>query len=66
MLAKTGPGTKVSLRPFAVSLNTSVPVMSAGIRSGVNCTLENSSFRMCEIDFTNKVLANPGAPVMRQ
>jgi hypothetical protein len=35
-LAKTGPRTKVSCRPPSVSVKISVPVMSAGIKSGVN------------------------------
>ena len=36
MLAKIGPGTNASRRASPVSCRISVPVMSAGIRSGVN------------------------------
>ena len=66
MLANTGPGTKLSFRLLPVSVRTSVPVMSAGMRSGVNWSRENSRLSMWEMVLTSSVLAKPGAPVMRQ
>ena len=61
--AKIGPGMKRKLcRPVPASSSTSEPRMSAGIRSGVNCT------RFCARPSTtprvsaSRVLASPGTP----
>ena len=49
-----------------VSWRISVPVMSAGIRSGVNWIRWNFRWKSCASDLTSSVLARPGAPVIRQ
>src|SRR5881398_1581073 len=64
MLANTGPRTKRKARlPVAWSSSMiSVPVMSDGIRSGVNWMRENlSSSAWATVD-TISVLASPGTP----
>ena len=43
-----------------------MPVMSAGIRSGVNWIRWNLRWKTCAIVRTSSVLASPGAPVIRQ
>ena len=43
-----------------------MPVMSAGIRSGVNWIRWNLRWKTCAIVRTSSVLARPGAPVIRQ
>ena len=45
---------------------TSVPVTSAGIRSGVNWTRLNDSPRQSASDRTMSVLARPGTPTSKQ
>ena len=44
----------------------SVPVMSVGIRSGVNCMRLNDSPSAVASVRTSKVLAVPGMPVIKQ
>ena len=68
MLAKIGPLTKVHVRwPVAGSSSMmSVPVISEGIRSGVNWMRLKMSPRVCAMVRTSSVLAVPGRPVMRQ
>ena len=68
MLAKIGPGTNVQVRrPVAGSSSMmSVPVMSDGIRSGVNWMRLNTRPSVCAIVRTSSVLAVPGTPVIRQ
>ena len=44
----------------------SVPVMSEGIRSGVNWMRLNTRPRVCAMVRTISVLADPGMPVIRQ
>ncbi len=44
----------------------SVPVMSLGIRSGVNWMRLNTRPRVCAMVRTSSVLAVPGRPVIRQ
>ena len=64
MFANTGPGAKRNARlpvPGSSSIN-SVPVMSLGIRSGVNCTRENVRSRARETVCTSSVFASPGTP----
>ena len=66
MFENTGPGTKTRLR-FPVSgfsWMMSVPVMSEGIRSGVNWMRRKSRSSTCERVWTIRVLARPGTPVM--
>src|SRR4051812_3986825 len=66
MWLKTGPGTKTRCRRpvCGSSWMMSVPVMSEGMRSGVNWMRENlrssTWARVCTI----RVLARPGTPVM--
>jgi hypothetical protein len=65
--AKIGPGRNRSLRSSrpegsTSSCRMSVPVMSAGSRSGVNCTRPNERSRACASDETSSVLARPGTP----
>ena len=43
----------------------SVPVMSLGIRSGVNWMRENLRSSTCEIVLMRSVFAKPGTPTMR-
>ena len=64
MLAKSGPFTNRNARLPVVwsSSSTAVPVMSDGIRSGVNCTRLNDRCSTSEIVLTSSVLANPGTP----
>ena len=66
MFAKTGPGTNRIRRSSPEVWRISVPVMSAGMRSGVNWMRANFRWKTCAIDFTSNVFARPGAPVMRQ
>ena len=68
MLAKIGPCRKTNLRrPVSgSSCRMSVPVMSAGIRSGVNWMRLNDRCRIFETVRTRSVLARPGTPTSRQ
>ena len=67
MLVNTGPSTKRKLRrPRSPSSNTFVPVMSEGIRSGVNWIRLNWMSRMRASVLTINVLASPGTPTSRQ
>ena len=68
MLAKIGPRTKRKFRcPVAVSWSMiSVPVMSLGIRSGVNWIRLNRIARAWAIVEMVSVLARPGTPIVRQ
>ena len=63
----TGPGANTILRPpvSASSWMMSVPVMSDGIRSGVNWMRANFRSRTCAIVWMSRVLARPGTPMMR-
>ncbi len=67
-LAKTGPRRNLNFRsPVAgSSWITSVPVMSEGIRSGVNWIRLNSSDIVWASVLTSSVLASPGTPTSRQ
>src|SRR5207342_1814398 len=63
-----GPGWNRKWRwpvPSSSSSN-SVPRMSLGIRSGVNCTRRNCSASACPSERTNNVLPSPGTPSSRQ
>ncbi len=64
--ANSGPGTKVQVRlPVAWSSSRmSVPVMSVGIRSGVNWMRLNDSPSALASVRTSSVLAVPGRPVI--
>ena len=64
MLAKIGPFTKRKTRRPVVrsSSMTSVPVMSVGMRSGVNWIRLNLRSRASAIVCTSSVLAKPGTP----
>src|SRR5258708_23656383 len=66
--ANTGPGTKrMSRRPDARSSSmTSVPMMSDGIRSGVNWMRLNFKWTACASVLMSSVFANPGTPRNRQ
>src|SRR4051812_42464110 len=66
MWLKTGPGTKTRCRrPVAgSSWMMSVPVMSDGIRSGVNWMRENLRSSTWARVWMIRVLARPGTPVM--
>ncbi len=65
-LAKIGPRTKRNSRfPFSFSSSTVVPVMSDGIRSGVNWTREGGAGIWLTLE-TMSVLARPGTPTRRQ
>ncbi len=68
MLAKIGPSRKRNSRvPVALSSwITSVPVMSAGIRSGVNWMRLKSSDSASASVRISSVLARPGTPTSRQ
>ena len=61
MLAKSGPATKRNARrPASGSSSTLVPVMSEGIRSGVNWIRLKPTSRIRAIELTISVLARPG------
>ena len=63
MLAKIGPGTnRNARRPASGSSRTLVPVMSEGIRSGVNWMRLKLTSRILAIELTIRVLARPGTP----
>src|SRR5579864_411475 len=63
MLAKIGPGTnRNDRRPASGSSRTLVPVMSEGIRSGVNWMRLKPTSRIFAIELTRRVLASPGTP----
>ena len=64
--AKIGPFTNRSRRPPSPSSRISVPVMSDGIRSGVNWMRLKSRSRIAASVLIRSVLARPGTPVMRQ
>ena len=68
MLAKIGPGTKVQRRCPVVGSSSmmSVPVMSEGIRSGVNWMRLKTRPSVCAMVRTISVFAVPGKPVIRQ
>src|SRR5262245_39758154 len=67
MLAKIGPGENTICRRPVVgsSWMRSVPVMSDGIRSGVNWMRENFSSSTRASVCTRRVFARPGTPTMR-
>ena len=67
MFAKIGPAANtIWRRPVAASSCTrSVPVMSDGIRSGVNWMRENFRSSTRAIVWISSVLARPGAPTIR-
>src|SRR5690554_2849367 len=67
-LVNTGPFWKRKLRwpvPWSSS-SSSVPRMSLGIRSGVNCTRRKSSARAWPRVRTSRVLPSPGTPSSMQ
>src|SRR5581483_2833115 len=64
-LAKIGPGSKRKVRAPPSSTIRLVPVMSAGMRSGVNWTRLASSFRAWASVRTSSVLPRPGTPSSR-
>src|SRR5262245_58430976 len=66
--AKTGPGmNRVVRRPVARSSSmTSVPMMSEGIRSGVNWMRLNLRWTACASVLISSVFARPGTPRSRQ
>src|SRR5436190_13820735 len=68
MFAKTGPGmNRMSRRPVARSSSmTSVPMMSEGIRSGVNWMRLNLRWIACASVLIRSVFARPGTPRNRQ
>src|SRR5438067_4659996 len=62
-LVKSGPGWNSKRRcPSSSSVTMWVPVMSAGIRSGVNWTRAKSSFSTLASERTRTVLPRPGTP----
>ena len=64
---KIGPSTKRnSRRPLSSSSSTFVPVMSEGIRSGVNWMRLKGMSRILARVLTIRVLASPGTPTSRQ
>jgi len=67
-LLNSGPSRKRKSRPPVVRFSsiTSVPVMSAGIRSGVNWMRLNVRFSARLSVLIIKVLASPGTPSSRQ
>ena len=67
MFAKIGPGANtICRRPVVASSWTrSVPVMSDGIRSGVNWMRENFRSSTRAIVWMSSVFARPGAPTIR-
>src|SRR5690349_1329365 len=64
MFANTGPCTNLKKRrPLEwSSSSSSVPVMSLGIKSGVNCTREKLRSSACATVCTSSVFARPGTP----
>jgi len=66
MLVKIGPSTNRNTRRPPSSSRTLVPVMSEGIRSGVNCTRLKLTSRIRASVETISVLASPGTPSSRQ
>ena len=66
--ANTGPGmNRISRRPVARSSSmTSVPMMSDGIRSGVNWMRLNLRWTACASVLISSVFARPGTPRSRQ
>jgi hypothetical protein len=64
MLAKIGPGANIIWRRPVVgsSLMMSVPVMSDGIRSGVNWMRLNLRSSTRASEWMSSVLASPGTP----
>ena len=63
MWAKIGPCWNWKcFRPSASSTMMLVPMMSAGIRSGVNWMRENESSSPSESVLTSSVLPSPGTP----
>ena len=67
MLAKIGPAMNVNRRrPVSgSSWRMSVPVMSEGIRSGVNWMRRNDRLEILATVLTSSVLARPGTPTSR-
>src|SRR5437899_1398543 len=66
MLLKIGPGANTIWRlPLASSLMRSVPVMSDGIRSGVNWMRVNFRSTTRASVCTSSVFASPGTPTIR-
>ena len=67
-MANTGPGenTMCRLPVCGSSWMMSVPVMSDGIRSGVNWMRLNFRSSTSAMVRTSSVLARPGTPTMRQ
>ena len=61
-LAKTGPRSNRKPRAPLLSVSTWVPIMSDGIRSGVNCTRLKERPRTRPMVLTSKVLPKPGTP----
>ena len=64
MLPNIGP---LKNRKFLCSVSgsisiSSVPVISLGIKSGVNCILLNERSQISAIDLINNVFAKPGTP----
>ena len=67
MFVKTGPLENAKCRfPCSSSFNRVVPVISVGIRSGVNCTRVKSSDMVSDRQLIIRVLARPGTPSMTQ
>ena len=64
--AKIGPLRNWKSRPCSVSTTMVVPVTSAGIRSGVNCTRLNLRCSACDSERMSSVLPRPGTPSSRQ
>ena len=66
MFEKIGPATnRNARRPASGSSRTLVPVMSDGIRSGVNWIRLKPTSRILAIELTINVLASPGTPTSR-
>lgn len=63
ILAKRGPS--INLNSLLLS-RISVPMISEGIRSGVNWIRLYFKSNVSEIAVTSKVLASPGTPISRQ
>ncbi len=63
MLENNGPFTNLN---SLFSPRISEPIMSEGIKSGVNWILLNPRPRLSAIVFTSRVLASPGTPTKRQ
>ncbi len=64
--AKIGPWTNRKPRRPLLSSRISVPVMSEGIKSGVNWMRLNVRSRISASVLISSVLARPGTPVIRQ